>query len=779
VKAIAGEMARVRARHIAKRHCATPWTILLLVVWGGVDAENWNTWPKCGREDEDPSNEPTAATVEGLRVYQLIGITADGKLSMTNPEAQPGMQGFLNAIKAEEDVPLHVVVFFGSVKTGKSTVATMASCAFWSRDETQGTSGQEEPALFPPQNLTDVADGGEAKHHTWGLWVSPPFTHNGRRFLLMDVEGLGNLPVDGVSGRKHNNGLSKLVTLLTEITSVFVLVLKTGEIEETDFSPLGTALTTTRRNLVKGSKSFSINAPALILTVRVHHLPKYLDGNTWEMSAQKLDGYATHQFGRLCEAKKDLADQLLNDFQNYEASTAYQCRDRKSKQMSLALAPFPHMGGRIVDDRRGATSQYAWEATAPFSTAVQEDHCEYFRDMGHENWKCIAGKEPQTVPFYKLAVDHLIDQIVQKAKPRVFNWSGGEKTLDGNLFLLYVQAGIDEMNAATLASPTETWQRLIIDNVNHKLTTAADEILGPRAAEEHDDGSLQKTVSELPQAVLDHASEEKPIGARTILERLVNAQQAWSISAGIWRSRKEKLFKEVPEQVQESCKTHAREIEADYQRQFDAQARADQLAMEKAEETAKAVRLAQEKDRLAQEKAEETAKADRLAQEKAGLKDDMARQKARLEQEKAEEAARAERIKSRYDELKENQGGDFDWFKSWTNMARKAAYILAAAFIVFLLLKVLCMMNQCGCFTSFRWRGSHHGDSAAVSMGMPGADSRSLRAQEQQTWQLQEQLRCTKQQLQLSELQLQQQSQVGRVKPRGLECQRSPVVEMI
>ena len=75
-------------------------------------------------------------------------------------------------------LPLHVVALFGTTSGGKSTTCRFLSCSMG------------VPTDFPSSTI------GPQHEPTRGLWGSPVVDSDGKRFIILDIEGFDNSEQD-------------------------------------------------------------------------------------------------------------------------------------------------------------------------------------------------------------------------------------------------------------------------------------------------------------------------------------------------------------------------------------------------------------------------------------------------------------------------------------------------------------------------------------------------------------------------------------------------------
>jgi len=220
---------------------------------------------------------------------QLISIE-DGKLQLRE-EAET----WFDRIKQKQ---VYLIVLFGGVQQGKSTLATMLSCTF----------GQQNAAHFKT-----FREGDHQRKGTEGFWISKPFEFEQREYIVADIQGHDKL----LGGEKEN--IIKILAMLSEVSAIFLQVVR-SPFSLTQLNDIGHIFQDTRQHMISASESglesqmHATDHPALMILVR------YANDDLVQKSDDEVDEATKTMWAQLQVEKSEMATLIKNNFKNEHVS---------------------------------------------------------------------------------------------------------------------------------------------------------------------------------------------------------------------------------------------------------------------------------------------------------------------------------------------------------------------------------------------------------------------------------------------------------------------------
>jgi len=442
---------------------------------GIIRGEPWSNWSPCAEDivsarrlDVGLRAKPGTAASE--EVHSIIQIDEDGVLSFAEQGHDDDFH-VISSLRAETG-PVHIIALFGSVKAGKSTLLTALSCAF---AHSEGSHEDTIPVHFKPWE----------DHKTFGLWASPPFEYKGRKFVLIDLEGLGDvssgdLGLDIEDPRKREHGLVKIIAMLSEVVSVFVYVSGEQEMKTSDYNEISKAMKVTRRNLIykddveaSMSKHSSMDHPALLISRRFRSLKDirrdYLLQDRFDVDNASLSDISVSDFERHMGAQSEFRQIMLENFRSISVS-------KDGRTAPIKNAP-------VVGMPNGDKEEYNWAEDlwlADDDSSGRTQHCQHYLDMYRPEYRCneqLSGAPPRPA-LYKMFVDHMADDIYDISSVRYLKDQSGESPVTGRKFIEYLQTAVQEMNKIRPLPETMLWRAVIEESCAEKLGRLVDAKLG-------------------------------------------------------------------------------------------------------------------------------------------------------------------------------------------------------------------------------------------------------------------------------------------------------------
>lgn len=322
--------------------------------------------------------------------------------------------------------PLNVVTFFGTTAAGKSATCRFLSCALGA------------PTAFP-------SSYGIERNATRGLWGSHIIVHpSGNHFVLLDIEGFDNLEQD----KRVAEAVLKLLALLSEVTSTFVLVKVGGTAQTSDLERIASFVQDVRNTLLQRPATITEivgaydNFPALVMA---HILETRLSAEEVKEEAWKV----------VERAEKFSPDVIKTINENY-----IEMSEMNDGRPSLHLTYMPLYklpSGRHMQEMIDSSQTPG----------------ELRRSM--EEWEDL--NQPQNRPermagiTYLQDMDALRDLLLHISVPRR---DGQSRPITAASFRQLLQIGIREMNQVGPLSSVRFWKKIEIDACTRELETKVD-----------------------------------------------------------------------------------------------------------------------------------------------------------------------------------------------------------------------------------------------------------------------------------------------------------------
>lgn len=349
------------------------------------------------------------------------------------------------------NTPVHLIVLFGKMKTGKSTLATLLSCA-----------------LSPntPSNFRASAFSGRfgEMEHTDGLWVTKPFTVDGKVYILADMQGLddGLTNIGSHSGEEHSakqlfHALVKVLAMLSEVSAVFVQVAG-AEWGQSQAADLGHILKTTRENMITTISEeqrlalVETGGDAVLMKSTNHPALVIVRQNQIAAEAEEDDETVQENGRRFFEGLRSVdanLPRLLSE--NFEGVGRNVTVGDRSLKCPWQFHRLPVM--REVGSLEGRDTTYDWMSHKPFEHG---EGCETLSNMTQDKW------EGTMVPLYYHQLQELSQKVTRFAVSRQLAYGEAiAQPLTGPSLWNFLEFGVEQMNLIGPLPESELWKHIM------------------------------------------------------------------------------------------------------------------------------------------------------------------------------------------------------------------------------------------------------------------------------------------------------------------------------
>eukprot|EP00930_Biecheleria_cincta_P055513 TRINITY_DN41830_c0_g1_i1.p1 TRINITY_DN41830_c0_g1~~TRINITY_DN41830_c0_g1_i1.p1 ORF type:complete len:586 (+),score=93.58 TRINITY_DN41830_c0_g1_i1:29-1786(+) len=346
--------------------------------------------------------------------------------------------------------PLEVIAVFGTTSSGKSTACRFLSCSL------------KDPTDFPSSTI------GANHVPTRGLWASHMVDiEGGRNIVLLDIEGTDNSEQD----MHISQALTKLLALLSEVTSVFIQLRRTPTIQSSDLEDLASFVSRVRSTLLRRPDSFSgkdagehDNFPALLIA----HVLSY-------------DVYDTSQAYKITkQALEKQSDVIGTIHENYIQLGRHEGVNLHFEYLPIYEVPGPRARElqRYIDTIDNSTELLSKVG------ALADKNTEPDEPL---HW---AGRK------FLEDIDRLRNKILAVSRPRL---DGENRRITPRTFRQLLKRGVEEMNKVGPLSNVHFWEKIEIDSCTKHVQSQVTEIGEKLKVAEQMDKDILQEIDRLKQ----------------------------------------------------------------------------------------------------------------------------------------------------------------------------------------------------------------------------------------------------------------------------------------